>query len=124
LKGDGVLLYFMDGGWDMSGSSTIQLTPYVDDPFKIGSLNKLLVYSEVTNTSEFKWNGTSQSYFSGSIVILGSHMIINGTGSEEGWKAQIIADTVAWGGTGDGYIIYDDNVIARPTLQAEIELIR
>jgi hypothetical protein len=125
LLGDGVLFYFLDGGLDLGGDGTVQFTPYVDLPAdKPGSLNNLLIYSPVTNTSQFKWNGNSQSFFIGSIVTLGSNFIINGTGMEDGMKTQIIADTVDWGGTGDGFIIYDDNAISRPTLPAEIELVR
>ena len=45
------------------------------------------------------------------------------TGMEDGMRTQIIADTVSWGGTGDGFIIYEEGSISHPTLPAEIELV-
>ena len=119
LIGGNVLLYFMDGGLDLSGGATVQLSAPSTPPY-----TNLLVYADYNNNSEFRWNGNSLSTIYGSIVVLGSHFNMLGTGAEYGFHTQIIADTVEWGGTDDGFVVYDGALAYAAPTPPMIELVR
>lgn len=119
LTGDNVLLYFIDGSIDINGGATVQLTGRLD-----GTYAGLLLFSPITNNSQFTWNGNSSSRFYGTIIALGSQFSLLGTGAADGFHSQIVADTIEYGGTGDGTIYYEDNRNYDAPIPPQIDLVR
>ncbi len=119
LKGYNVLLYFIDGSLDINGGATIQLAGRLD-----GTYAGMLLFAPITNHSAFTWNGNSSSTVYGSIIALGSNFSLLGTGAANGFHSQIVADTVEYGGTGDGFIYYEDNRNYDAPVPPTIELVR
>lgn len=131
----GVLLYFTDAGLDLSGIGSananlglplVVLYPYnyPGTPVDYPSWHNVLIYASHGNTSTFKWNGNSDSYFEGSILIPRGNFELLGTGNTAtGMHSQIIANTILWSGTGDGLIIYEEDQQFEVTIAPAVELV-
>jgi hypothetical protein len=67
-------------------------------------------------------NGTSNSSFTGTILAPKSHCELNGTGLGDGFKSQIICDTIDVTGTADLKLVYDSEENYQPRVPATVEL--
>jgi Flp pilus assembly protein TadG len=103
LEGQGVTLYFMDGGLHINGAGNFLL-----EAPDSGEFAGLLIYLPMENDSIVILNGNATSRFSGSILAPASEIQINGTGSTNGYSSQVIGYIVDLIGTADAYINYDD----------------
>ncbi len=118
LEGDGVLLFFQDDAYmHISGGATVQLSAATSGPYA-----GLLIYSLMSNRNDFILNGNSSSYWTGTILLPGSEVQINGTGASSGYHSQIISDTIFYGGTADGEIWFSADENFKASSSATVEL--
>jgi hypothetical protein len=110
IRGDGVMFYLMStaGGWKSAGGSQIYLNAPTD--LTDGSGNQwagMLIYAHPDNTNDIVLTGTSNSWYEGSIIGLGSHCDVEGNGGAVAFKTQVICDTVRVNGTGELDLFYE-----------------
>lgn len=118
LQGDGVLLFFKDDAYlQINGHATVKLSAATS-----GDYAGLLMYALYTNRNKFIFNGNSNSYWTGTILLLGAEAQINGTGSTSGYHSQIISDSIYYGGTADGEVWFSADENFKLNLPAVIEL--
>ncbi len=118
LSGNGVLLFFRDDAYfHINGGATVQLSAATSGPYA-----GLLVYSLASNTNKFILNGNSTSYWTGTILLPGSEVQVNGTGASSGYHSQIISDTIYYGGTADGEIWFNANENFQQASSGAVEL--
>lgn len=110
FQGDGVTIVMLDGELRINGNVTAQLTAPPRNPDPYPAVAGLLIYAPATNTSDLELNGTSDSYFTGTVLAPGARINLLGTGNEEAFKTQIIGWDVEVGGTADTYVDYDDDL--------------
>jgi hypothetical protein len=111
IRGEGVMFYLMStaGGWKSAGGSQIYLNAPTD--LKDASGNQwagMLIYAHPENTNDIILTGTSDSWYEGSVIALGSHCDVEGTGGAVAFKTQVICDTVRVNGTGDMDLFYEE----------------
>jgi hypothetical protein len=68
------------------------------------------VYAPPTNHNDLQFNGTADSYFTGTILASGSRIDMLGTGYQDAFKSQVIGWNVELGGTADTYVDYEDDL--------------
>ena len=121
FQGDGVTIVMLDGELRINGNVTVQITAPIPLPDPYPAVPGLLVYAPATNTNKLEFNGTSDSYFTGTILGPGASIDLLGTGSEEAFKSQVIGWNVEVGGTADTYVMYDEdlNVVLPATLRLQ-----
>lgn len=121
FRGDGVTIVFLDGELRINGNVTVQLTAPIPTPDPYPAVPGLLIYAPATNTNKMQFNGTSDSYFTGTILAPGASIDLLGTGSEEAFKCQVIGWNVEVGGTADTYVVYDEdlNMVLPATLRLQ-----
>lgn len=121
FRGDGVTIVFLDGELRINGSVTVQLTAPIPIPDPYPAVPGLLIYAPATNNNDLQFNGTSDSYFTGTILAPGARIDLLGTGSEEAFKCQVIGWNVEVGGTADTYVVYDEdlNMVLPATLRLQ-----
>lgn len=105
--GDGVTIVMLDGKLTINGNADVNLKAPVDDTN--GGIPGVLFYAPPSNTSTFKINGSSDSFFQGTILAAGANVELEGTGNTDAYHVQVIAWNVEAGGTSDLYLIYDAN---------------
>jgi hypothetical protein len=111
IRGDGVMFYLMStsGGWKSAGGSQITLNAPTD--LKDPSGNQwagMLIYAHPDNENDIILTGTSNSWYEGSVIALGSHCDVEGNGGAVAFKTQVICDTVRVNGTGDLELFYEE----------------
>ncbi len=107
FEGQGVTIYVMDGDLKINGNATVNLTaPFTsEDPSP--ALNNILFYVNGSEgNTNVTINGTSDSYFEGTVYAPGSELEILGTGNVVAWRSQFIGWDVRVGGTADLLIDY------------------
>jgi len=121
FRGDGVTIVFLDGELRINGNVTVQLTAPIPTPDPYPAVPGLLIYAPATNTNKLEFNGTSDSYFTGTILGPGASIDLLGTGSEDAFKCQVIGWNVEVGGTADTYVMYDEdlNMVLPATLRLQ-----
>lgn len=118
LKGDGVLLFFKDDAYlHINGHATVQLSAATSGPYA-----GLLIYSLMSNRNDFILNGNSNSYWTGTILVPGSEVQVNGTGASSGYHSQIISDTIYYGGDADGEIWFSADENFKQSSSGAVEL--
>jgi hypothetical protein len=110
IRGDGVMFYLMStaGGWKSAGGSQI----YLNAPTKLTDASgnqwaDMLIYAHPDNTNDIVLTGTSNSWYEGSVIAMGSHCDVEGNGGAVAFKTQVICDTVRVNGTGDLELFYE-----------------
>lgn len=104
LFGHDVVISMESGGVTWNGGATIRLDAPESGPFK-----GLLLYMPLSNSSDIKINGDSDSSFAGTILAPASPIQINGTGGADGFHCQVVGYTVDISGTSDMDIRYNDS---------------
>ena len=103
LTGSGVTIVMHSGGITWNGSAEVNLTAPTSGPYA-----GLLFYAPMSNSSAMSINGNSNSFLQGTIFFPAAPLDFNGTGQIQTSHTQIIAYTVALGGTNDTQIEYRD----------------
>ena len=116
LVGNGVTLYLLDGGIKINGNCNIQLSAPTYNPDPVPAIPGIVIYMDPSNHSEMKINGTSDSYWTGTILAPGANIDLNGTGFVDTYHTQIIGWTVQAGGTSDLWVNFEENMLyTKPT---------
>jgi hypothetical protein len=116
LVGNGVTLYLLDGGIKINGNCNIQLSAPTYNPDPVPAIPGIVIYLDPSNHSEVKINGTSDSYWTGTILAPGANIDLNGTGFIDTYHTQIIGWTVQAGGTSDLWVNFEENMLySKPT---------
>jgi len=113
IQGEGIMIYLMStaGSWKSAGNAYVSLTAPTDLVDASGNQwAGMLIYTHPDNKNEIVLTGTSDSYYQGSILSLGSHCFIEGTSGEVSFNTQVYCDTVTVGGTGDLDVTYEEGV--------------
>ena len=67
----------------------------------------MLIYAHPNNTNDIILTGTSNSWYEGSVIALGSHCDVEGNGGSVAFKTQVLCDTVRVNGTGELDLFYE-----------------
>ncbi len=118
LIGHDVVISMESGDVRWNGGATIQLDAPESGPFR-----GLLLYLPMTNSSEIKINGNSDSMFAGTILAPASPIEVLGTGATDGFRSQVIGYTVDISGTSAMNIVYNNNENWDAPTPPSIELI-
>ena len=109
FEGYQVTIVLLDGGLSINGNVTVRLTAPPLNPRPYPAVPGMLFYAPPSNTNELIFNGTSDSFFTGTILAPGANISLLGTGYQDAYKSQVIGWNVEAGGTANTYIVYDDN---------------
>ncbi|HTP00590.1 MAG TPA: pilus assembly protein TadG-related protein [Anaerolineales bacterium] len=93
--GNGVLIYMADGGFNMTGSGDLTLTPMTTGDYK-----GLTIYMDRSNDSAFSMTGSGNSTFSGTVYAPASDLTFTGSGTPFVLDSQIIGYTATLTGSG------------------------
>ena len=116
VVGNGVTLYLRNGGIRINGNCNIQLSAPAYSPDPSPAIPGIVIYMDPSNHSELKINGTSDSYWIGTILAPGANIDINGTGYIDSYRTQIIGWNVQVGGTADLWVTFEEsNLYTKPT---------
>jgi hypothetical protein len=113
FSGDAITIVMLDGELRMNGNVTAQLTAPPRNPDPYPAVAGMLFYSPPTNHGEMEFNGTSDSYFTGTVFGPGARINLLGTGNQEAYKTQVIGWNVEVGGTADTFVDYNDDLNAK-----------
>ncbi len=114
LTGDDIMIYLMEsaGGFTFAGGSQIYINASED--LRDASGNQwagMLMYVHPDNNNVIALADTSNSWYEGSVVALGSHCDLEGTSGGVALQTQLICDTIEVHETGDLDLIYDEGSI-------------
>ena len=105
-----VTIVMLDGELRINGNVLAQLTAPLPEPRPTPAIAGLLFYAPASNSNPITLNGTSDSFFTGTIFAPASNISLLGTGYQDAYKSQVIGWNVEAGGTADTYVTYDDNL--------------
>lgn len=108
LTGNGVTLFFIEGGLDIQGSPEVTLTAPTTGPYA-----GLLIYTKLGNTSGVDLSGSPSSFFSGTVFAPSGDINIKGNSSladPDGidYHTSLIGWNVNVSGDGNVFINYDE----------------
>jgi hypothetical protein len=110
FSGDQVTIVMLNGEVRINGNVEVRLTAPLTEPRPTPAIPGLLFYAPASNSSPMTFNGTSDSFFTGTIFAPTSDISLLGTGYQDAYKTQVIGWNVEAGGTADTFITYDDNL--------------
>ena len=105
-----VTIAMLDGELRINGNVLARMTAPSLEPRPTPAIAGLLFYAPATNTSPITLNGTSDSFFTGTVFAPSSNISLLGTGYQLAYQTQVIGWNVEAGGTADTYVNYDDNL--------------
>lgn len=117
LIGNGVTIVMLNGRFHVNGHAIVQLTAPVADPDPSPAIPGLLIYAPPdtnnrdNNKNGILLNGTSDTYFSGTILAAGLDVYITGTGYNEAYHTQVIGLNVQVGGTAETHVTYNSSLL-------------
>lgn len=109
FEGNHVTIAMLDGEIRINGNVEVRLTAPPLNPRPHPAVPGMLFYAPPSNNNELQFNGTSDSFFTGTILAPGANINVLGNGYQDAYKSQVIGWNVEVGGTSDTYVIYDDN---------------
>lgn len=120
LNGGGVVIVLENGAIDWNGNAQPTLSAPTSGPF-----TGLLIYAPVSNTNTMKINGNSNSTLTGTILLPGAPIVINGNNSQlQKTDSQLIGYTVNLSGSSDTQIVMNTSHQFQPLSAPMIQLIK
>jgi Putative Flp pilus-assembly TadE/G-like len=114
-RGTGVTIVILEGGLDINSTSDIQISAPDATPDPSPAIPGLLLYVPSFNPSDITLNGTSGSFFEGTIIAPRSYLMLDGDAADY-VKGQVIGWTVKVTGTNGFSIDYNpDEGYQKPT---------
>ena len=110
FEGNQVTIVMLNGEISINGNVEVRLTAPAVEPRPTPAIPGLLFYVPATNSSDLTFNGTSDSFFTGTIFAPASDISLLGNGYQDAYKSQVIGWNVEAGGTADTYVTYDENM--------------
>lgn len=108
FSGTGVTLVMLNGELRINGNVTIDVRAPGSYPDPAPAVPGLLIYVPKTNTNPILLNGTSDSYFEGTVYAPGSTITFEGTGGSDNYHTQFIGWNVKAGGTADISVVFGE----------------
>lgn len=115
LVGNGVTIVMLNGRFHVNGHATVNITAPPADSNVSPAIPGILIYAPPStnyrdvNKNGILLNGTSSSTFTGTILAPALDVYVNGTGSTDAYRTQVIGWNVQVGGTAETYVQYYDN---------------
>lgn len=118
LSGTNVVIVMQSGGIDWNGSSEIKISAPTT-----GDFAGLLIYSPISNTNTMKINGNSNSTLTGTVLMPGAAIVVNGNNSQlQKANSQLIGYSVELSGSSDTQIEMNPTSQYQFTQAPQIEL--
>ncbi len=108
FTGNGVTIVMLNGELRINGNVTIDVRAPGSYPDPAPAVPGLLIYVPKTNTNPILLNGTSDSYFEGTVYAPGSTITFEGTGGSDNYHTQFIGWNVKAGGTADISVVFSE----------------
>lgn len=108
FTGTGVTLVMLNGELRINGNVTVDVRAPGSYPDPAPAVPGLLIYVPKTNTNPILLNGTSDSYFEGTVYAPGSTITFEGTGGSNNYHTQFIGWNVKAGGTADISVVFSE----------------
>ncbi|MEZ4572649.1 MAG: hypothetical protein R2849_20500 [Thermomicrobiales bacterium] len=106
IVGEGVFLYFKNGGRVFStGSASFAFTA-LDTEIYTGFYPGVYMYSDRANTATFQWFGTTSTVSTGIVYLPSSPLVMGGASNGKAWRGQLIADRFQLSGSNSTDIEY------------------
>ncbi|MCL4528822.1 MAG: Tad domain-containing protein [Chloroflexi bacterium] len=103
LTGSNVVIVLENGAIQWNGNSQVNISAPTSGPFA-----GLLIYSPVSNTNTMQINGSSNSSLTGTVLLPGANIVVNGNNSQlQKVNSQLIGYTVTLSGSSDTQIQMD-----------------
>jgi hypothetical protein len=106
FSGNGVTIVMLDGELKINGNVEVDLRAPSSYPDPAPAMAGVLIYVPKTNTNPVTLNGTSDSYFEGTVYAPSSTIIFEGTGGSDNYHTQFIGWNVKAGGTSDIDVVF------------------
>lgn len=121
VTGNGVFLYFKNGGRVYStGSASFAFTA-LDTMIYPGFYPGVYMYSDRANTATFQWFGTTSTVSSGIVYLPSSPLVMGGASNGKAWRGQLIADRFVMSGSNNTEIEYVEHVPMQVPVVALVE---
>ena len=118
LSGTNVVIVMQSGSIDWNGSSEIKISAPTT-----GDFAGLLIYSPISNTNTMKINGNSNSTLTGTVLMPGAAIVVNGNNSQlQKANSQLIGYSVELSGSSDTQIEMNPTSQYQFTQAPQIEL--
>ena len=115
LSGTGVTLVMLNGGFKMTGGSTMNITAPSTATDSFGNNTKgLLIYYPPANSSDLNMEGSSNGSLSGTVLAQNSNCFFAGSSQIQKAKLQFICSTFQINGNGQGELVWDSSVLYSP----------
>lgn len=108
FTGNGVTIVMLNGELRINGNVTVDVRAPGSFPDPTPAVPGLLIYVPKTNTNPILLNGTSDSYFEGTVYAPGSTITFEGTGGSNNYHTQFIGWNVMAGGTADISVVFSE----------------
>lgn len=108
FAGTRVTIVLLNGDMNINGTVTVQLTPPIRDPDPSPALPGVLFYVPKTNSNPITLNGTSASWFEGTVYAPASDIEFSGTGGIAAYHSQFIGLNVKATGTADIKVVFSE----------------
>jgi hypothetical protein len=117
FAGTGVTIVMLNGELRINGTVTVQLTAPPRQPDPTPALPGVLIYVPQSNSNPITLNGTSDSYFEGTVYAPASTINFSGTGNSDSYHTQFIGWNVKASGTADINVVFNEpEQFSRPAL--------
>jgi len=113
VTGSGVFFYLTDGGFDLGGSTLVQIAAEQNEGVLVDPSHNdwkgMLIYLSPGNGNPVHVTGNSNTYYTGTIYAPASEVTLEGTGDTIGVNAQVIGFTVKITGNAELDVQYDES---------------
>lgn len=106
FTGNGVTIVMVNGELKINGNVRVDLRAPGSYPDPAPAVPGMLIYVPKTNSNPVTMNGTSDSYFEGTVYAPASTITFEGTGGSDAYHTQFIGWNVKAGGTSDINVVF------------------
>jgi len=116
LVGTGVTIYVPNGSITVNGNAWLNLTAPDRNPDPAPAIAGLVIYMPKSNHHELKINGNTNNHLTGTVLVPGGTIDLDGTGDSSAYHSQFIGWDVKVGGDATLGVVYDENLVySKPT---------
>lgn len=116
VVGTEVTIYIPNGSVSINGNSYLNLTAPSRDVDHSPAINGLVIYMPKSNHHTLSINGNSNNHLTGTVLVPGGTIDLDGTGDTSAYHSQFIGWNVQVGGNAALGIVYsEDMVYSKPT---------
>lgn len=108
FAGTAVTIVLLNGDMNINGTVTVQLSAPPREPDPTPALPGVLFYVPQSNSNPLTLNGTSDSFFKGTVYAPASTIEFSGTGGTNAYHTQFIGWNVKASGTADIDVVFSE----------------